>query len=68
MSWSENIIPWLNAHAISLIIVLFLLVLADLLYASAYHRQTNMVGLARRLAQINRPRPQPPQAPSEDQR
>jgi hypothetical protein len=62
MSWSERVLPWLSGHAISLVILLLLLLLADWLYARAYHRQTNLVGLARRLAQIQRPRPQPPQS------
>ncbi len=62
MSWTERVLPWLNSHIISLFIIICLIVLADMLYARAYHRQTNLVGLSRRLAQLNRPRPQPPQS------
>jgi hypothetical protein len=60
MFWSERALPWLSSHYISLFIVICLIVLADMLYARAYHRQTNLVGLGRRLAQLHRPRPQPP--------
>ncbi len=62
MSWSESVLPWLSSHAVSLIIVLILVILADILYSRAYHRQMNVVGFARRLAQLSRPRPQPPQS------
>jgi hypothetical protein len=61
MSWTEGALPWLSSHAISLFIIVCLIVLADMLYARAYHRQTNLVGLSRRLAQLHRPRPQPSQ-------
>ena len=62
MSWSDKILPWLSSHAISLIILLILIILADLLYSWAFNRQTNLGGIARRLAQIQRPRPQPTQS------
>ena len=67
MSWSENALPWLSAHAISIIVVICLLVLAEVIYSRTFRRRTHKIGFTRRIDQLVRQRSQPPQSESEDQ-
>jgi hypothetical protein len=43
MSWSERVLPWLSQHALSLILLLCLIVLASVLFSLTFNRRISSV-------------------------